>query len=161
MSVTFRQYEGGWENNPYPTSSNNMANSGCGPTSIANILANSILPNITPKEVGNYMNSKGYAVEEGSTWSGMTDTLRHYGIACTYLNYPSSSTLWEHMNKGHRYIIILFGKGTQGGITWTAGGHYVAATGYKIENSKHVKEDAAKLDGVGEKMTDGIVMKIQ
>lgn len=137
MSVTFRQYEGGWENNPYPNSSNNMANSGCGPTSIANILANSILPSITPKEVGNYMNSKGYAVEEGSTWSGMTDTLRHYGIDCTYLNYPSPSTLWEHMNKGHRYIIILFGKGTQGGISWTEFGHYVAATGYKIENNKH------------------------
>ncbi len=138
MSVTFRQYEGGWENNPYPYSPDNMANSGCGPTSIANILANSILPSITPKITGAYMNSKGYAIANaGSTWSGMTDTLRHYGVDCTYLSYPSPATLWEHMNKGHRYIIILFGSGTQGGITWTAGGHYVAATGYKIENSKH------------------------
>lgn len=138
MSVTFRQYEGAWANDPYPYGNDNMANSGCGPTSIANVLANSILPNITPSETGKYMNSKGYAIANaGSTWAGMTETLRHYGVECTYLSYPSPSTVWEHMNKGNRYIIILFGGGTQGGITWTAGGHYVAATGYKIENNKH------------------------
>lgn len=138
MSVTFKQYKGAWASNPYPTSTYTMSVQGCGPTSIANILANSINPSITPKEVGQYMRSKGYAVANaGSTWDGMTRTLRFYNISCTDIYKPNSSTLWSHLNKGNRWVIFLFGGGTQGGVTWTAGGHFIAATGYKIKDGKH------------------------
>ena len=137
MSKTFRQYEGAWASDPYP-SGNTMAEQGCGPTSIANILANSILPNISPSTTGKYMNSKGYAIANcGSTWAGMTETLKYYGVNCTYIGYPSASTIWSHMDKGNRFIIFLFGHGTQGGVTWTGGGHFIAATAYKVEGNKH------------------------
>lgn len=137
MSKTFRQYEGAWANNPYP-SGNTMAEQGCGPTAIANILANSILPNISPSDTGTYMNNKGYAIANcGSTWAGMTETLRHFGVDCTYITYPSADSIWGHMNKGNRFIVFLFNSGTRGGVTWTGGGHFIAATGYKIEGGKH------------------------
>jgi hypothetical protein len=115
-----------------------MAEKGCGPTSIDNILANYILPNISPSTTGKYMNSKGYDIANcGSTWAGMTETLKYYGVNCTYIGYPSASTIWSHMDKGNRFIIFLFGHGTQGGVTWTGGGHFIAATAYKVEGNKH------------------------
>lgn len=135
--VIYRQYDSAWANDPYPYGGDNMANSGCGPTSIANILANSIKPNVTPHDIGVYMNSKGYAIANcGSTWAGITETLKHFGVESTLAVSPSASKIFELM-EGHKYSIILFGAGTQGGVTWTAGGHFVAATDYKVEGGKH------------------------
>lgn len=134
--VIYRQYEGTWANEPYPRG-NTMAEQGCGPTAIANILANSIKPNITPHDTGVYMNSKGYAIANcGSSWAGITETLQHFGVESTFVAKPSASKIFELMN-GHKYSIILFGAGTQGGVTWTAGGHFVATTDYKVEDGKH------------------------
>lgn len=135
--IIYRQYDNAWANDPYPYGGDNMANSGCGPTSIANILANSIKPNITPHDTGVYMNSKGYAIANcGSTWAGITETLKHFGVESTFAAGPSASKVFELMN-GYKYSILLFGAGTQGGVTWTAGGHFVAATDYKVEGGKH------------------------
>ena len=46
---------------------------------------------------------------------------------------------WEPLNKkdAPKMGVLLFRKGTRGGITWTAGGHYVAFLNYKVVNGKH------------------------
>ena len=54
-------------------------------------------------------------------------------------NVKEQSTMndaFKVMAKGHM-AVILFRGGTRGGITWTTGGHFLAATGYKVENGKH------------------------
>ena len=137
-SFTFTQGASPWGRKPYPGGADDMSSSGCGPTSIANILANSISPTITPLDTWKYMNTQGYGIpDRGSTWAGMTATLRHFGVECTQLSYPSGEQIFNHMNKGKRFAIFSFGGGTQGGVTWTLGGHFVAATGYKVENGNH------------------------
>ena len=138
MSYTFKQGDSQWGGKPYPGGSYNLSNSGCGPTSIATILANSINSKITPVDTWQYMHDHHYVVAgQGSTWAGMSDTLKHFGINAVHISSPSASSIFQHMNKGHRYAILLFSGGTQGGITWTLAGHFVASTGYKVENGKH------------------------
>ena len=54
-------------------------------------------------------------------------------------NVKEQSTMNDAFNvmaKGHM-AVILFRGGTRGGVTWTTGGHFLAATGYKVENGKH------------------------
>lgn len=46
------------------------------------------------------------------------------------------SKAFEAMEKGH-LAVILFRGGEKGGVTWTLGGHFLAATDIKIKNGKH------------------------
>lgn len=132
--VIYRQYDSQWVCTP--GAAWNLPNNGCGPTSVANIVANSINPKITPVQTWNYMNSHNYICADGSYHSGVTACLKEFGVESIYASGPSASKVFELM-KDRKYSILLFGGGTQGGVTWTLGGHFVAATDYKIENGKH------------------------
>lgn len=85
------------------------------------------------------MVGQGFATKgNGTTWNGITKTLEHYGFEVKTPNISSSMTsAWKELNKGNRAGVLLFKKGTMGGITWTSGGHYVAFLDYKVQNGKH------------------------
>lgn len=44
--------------------------------------------------------------------------------------------MFERMSKGYMAVMLFLG-GSRGGVTWTLGGHFLAATSYKYENGKH------------------------
>lgn len=90
---------------------------GCGPTTIANIVSPLLGKTITPAKVWDYMVSKGYIIPgAGSTWDGITKTLRHYRIKhkVTYSDAEVRKCLEQGM-----WVL-----GLAGASRWTSSGHY-------------------------------------
>lgn len=137
----FKQYDSRWGSKPYPTKGSSFSGNGCGCVACTHlIIEQEKYKNLTPEPVRQWMVKQGFAYpNQGTTWSGITKTLEHYGYKVTHIgvNDPISKA-WTELNKGNRIGIILFlgGKGPNGMI-WTAGGHYVAFTDYYVKNGKH------------------------
>lgn len=136
----FRQYDSRWGGLAYPTKASSLADNGCGCCSCTHlVIEKDEYRNYTPKNLRKYMVGQGFAVSgNGTTWSGITKTLEHYGFDVVKPNISTSmDEAWKELNKGNRAGILLFSAGTRGGVTWTSGGHYVAFTAYKVVNGKH------------------------
>lgn len=135
---TFRQADSRWGSHKYPSGGYTMANSGCGCTAVADIVStNPKYSKYTPDTIRPYMIKEGFATRgHGTTWNGIRKTLEHYGFVVA--NPDTMTELFKLLEKGvYKYGVLLFGKGSRGGITWTAGGHYVAYSNYKVVNGKH------------------------
>ena len=140
-NALFKQYDSRWGSKPYPTKSSSFSGNGCGCVACTHlIIEQEQYKNLTPEPVRQWMVKQGFAVSnQGTTWSGITKTLQHYGYKVTHIG--SSDPMfkaWAELDKGNRIGIILFlgGKGPNGTV-WTAGGHYVAFTDYYVKNGKH------------------------
>lgn len=139
-STIFRQYDSRWGSLSYPIRSSSFADNGCGCCSCTHlIIEKDKYKNYTPKDVRPYMVNQGFAIAgNGTTWSGITKTLEHYGFKVKKPNIAySMDDAWEELNKGNRAGVLLFAAGSRGAVTWTSGGHYVAFLKYKVENGKH------------------------
>lgn len=139
-SEIFRQYDSRWGSLKYPSGKYTMSRSGCGCCACTHlIIEKDEYKNYTPKNVRPYMVNQEFATKgNGTLWNGITKTLEHYGYKVKRPNIGSSMTAaWKELNKGNRAGVLLFKKGTRGGITWTSGGHYVAFLDYKVVNGKH------------------------
>lgn len=139
-SAIFRQYDSRWGKLAYPNSRYTMSGSGCGCCACTHlIIEQPQYSHYTPKNVRPYMVKQGFATYgNGTTWAGITATLKHYGFKVTKPNISTSMTAaWKELNKGNRAGILLFTAGSRGGVTWTSGGHYVAFLDYKVKNGKH------------------------
>lgn len=139
-STIFRQYDSRWGNLKYPSGVYTLSRSGCGCCSCAHLIIElDKYKNYTPKTVRPYMVKQGFATKgNGTTWSGITQTLQHYGYKVVKPNISySMDAAWKELNKGNRAGILLFDAGSRGGVTWTSGGHYVAFLNYKVVNGKH------------------------
>ena len=131
---TFKQYDSRWGRKNYNGSST-MAAAGCGPTSCAcDIYA--INPKITPWKTAQYMKSHGYAVyNNGTAHAGIPACLKHFGMK-DVAEQGTMTKMFEKMAKGY-LAVMLFRGGSKGGVTWTLGGHFLAATDYKVKDGKH------------------------
>ena len=135
-SKIYRQADSRWGSLPYPTKAYTFAKNGCGCCAVTHCAIEiEKYKKYTPADVRKFMVQ--YAtMGNGTLWSGITEGLKHYG----YTNIKRPATMkeaWVELNKGNRIGVILFKKGTKGGVTWTTGGHYVAFLNYKVENGKH------------------------
>ena len=138
----YRQMDSRWGSLPYPTRYYSFGGNGCGCCACLHVLIEQDkYKNWTPKNLRPYMVNKGFATYgNGTTWSGITKTLEHYNN--TVINHSSMDSLFKTLNerkkKGLPLLgVILFRSGSRGGVTWTAGGHYVAYVNYKKSNGKH------------------------
>ena len=141
-NIIYKQYDNRWANKPYPSSNSTFSGNGCGCVACTHlIIEQNKYKNKTPETFRKYMVSQGFAYAgQGTTWSGITKTLEHYGYSVTHIgiNDPMSKA-WKELDKGNRIGIILFlgGRGPDG-TCWTAGGHYIAFTDYKkTSDGKH------------------------
>lgn len=140
-SALYKQADSRWGSKPYPTRDCTMSGAGCGCVACTHIvIEQEKYKNYTPESLRPWMVNQGFAIRnQGTTWSGITKTLQHYGYSVTHIgiNDPMSKA-WAELNKGNRIGIILF-KGGRGpnGTVWTASGHYVAFTDYKVVDGKH------------------------
>ena len=139
-STIFRQYDSRYAKLAYPVKSSSFGENGCGCCACAHlVIEKDKYKNYTPKDLRKYMVGQGFAVSgNGTTWSGITKTLEHYGFDVVKPNINTSmDEAWKELNKGNRAGVLLFSAGTRGGVTWTSGGHYVAFLDYKVVNGKH------------------------
>lgn len=137
----YKQYDSRWGSKPYPRKGSSFSGNGCGCVACTHlIIEQEKYKNLTPEPVRQWMVKQGFAYyQQGTTWSGITKTLQHYGYKVVHIDIDDPmSKAWTELNKGNRIGIILFlgGKGPNGTV-WTAGGHYVAFTDYKVESGKH------------------------
>lgn len=140
-STIYKQYDSRWGSKPYPIKSSSFSGNGCGCVAVTHLLIEQDkYKKYTPEPVRKYMVSQGFAVpNQGTTWSGITKSLEHYGFKVTHVGASEPmSTVWKELDKGNRIGIILFSGGAgPDGTVWTAGGHYMAFTAYKKTNSLH------------------------
>ena len=137
MAKTFRQYDSRWAYHKYPGNGDNMSNSGCGATAVADIIVdNPRYKKYTPENVRKYMVKHGYAIYgQGTAWTGITAALKHYGFIVK--NPGSMKEAFELLDGKYNKGVIVFRAGTKGGVTWTSVGHYLAFSKYKKKNGKH------------------------
>ena len=148
MSKTFKQNKYGTVNGI------SMANSGCGPTSVADIVHNKDAT-ITPKKVAEWLYKKGYFSSAGTTRTGITEALKYYGFQSLY--FTPEHTGKEGWNEAFELIkasrnssvwAIFLVVGTKNGGKdnyWTNGGHYIAITDYNPETGKlYVRDPGAR-----------------
>ena len=135
----YKQADSRWGSKPYPVSKSSFAGNGCGCVACVHcIIEQSQYKNYTPESIRPWMVKQGYAVtNQGTTWSGIPATLKHYGFSKVVhvgVSDPMSKA-WAELNKGNRIGVILFRSGkAPNGTVWTASGHYVAFTDYYVGN---------------------------
>lgn len=129
--VSYLQTDPAWKNQPYAAAgeSTTIGGSGCGPTSMAMVLATWCDKNVTPLTECRWAAAHGYKAKgQGTYYSYFVPAARRYGLTCRQLNgasiygnaaSPHHATAKAALDRGD-LVIACMGPGT-----WTTGGHYV------------------------------------
>ena len=120
-----------------PYSDGTIANSGCGPTSLAMVLTYLLGREITPVETAAKGNGT-YTCSEGTYWSYFGDMAQEYGVQCEQME-PSSGNIRDQLNNG-KTLILSMGPGD-----FTSGGHFIVARGLD-DNGQLIVADPASED---------------
>lgn len=111
----------------------NLAISGCGPTTIAMVVAGLTGRNdVTPYTVAKYAMENNYYSESGTKWTLMKEGIKHFGIKSRELN-NSKKLIFKELEKGHPIICSM-----KPGI-FTTTGHFIAIVG--IKDNKFIVHD--------------------
>lgn len=129
-----------------------MYQSGCGASALACVVHN-IDTSINPKKVANWLYDKGHFYSSGTTRTGITLALEHYGfeIEGYYKPEHTGGSVWKQaVNKmkslsGDWWAIVLTVGKSNGAKDnfWTSGGHYLAITDLK-NNKVYVRDSGAR-----------------
>lgn len=138
--VDYKQNDSRWGGLSYAVDgeSSTIKSAGCGPTSLADVLAAIVSPYIDPVTLAAWARGHNYKVKNnGTSYSFFVPCAKEYGVTVRRLNASSvygKSTdsvhyaALEELQKGN-WIIACMGKGN-----WTSSGHYVVAYGYENGN---------------------------
>lgn len=138
--VDYKQYDSRWKNIMYSATnskSQTIGSSGCGPTSMADIMACWIDKNITPVEMCQYALKKGYRTKnDGTAWAYFKSVANAYSQGfSSFVQTKSLSTLKAALANG-AFAVCSMGPGY-----WTKGGHYICV--YKMDNTYVYAKDPA------------------
>ncbi len=138
----YKQMDSRWASLYYPRKGSTVGGCGCGLVSCVHIaIEQEAKKSWTPKTLRPWMVNKGFApYRQGTTWNGITETLKYIGHKTVVKVWDADpmSKAWTELNKGNRIGIILFNsKKGPNGTKWTASGHYIAFTDYKVKDGKH------------------------
>ncbi len=129
--VHYLQWDKRWKNIMYSNHGNKnqtIGNSGCGPSAVAQVVAQWVDPNLTPVEMCQLALDNGYRTKNSGT----------NGAFCEFIadKYPeiekctrtkSVKTIKNALQKGALVITCM---NSNCDHFWTTGGHYVTAVGY-------------------------------
>ena len=137
----YKQLNTKWSSKPYPTKNSTFGANGCGCCACVHVaIEQESKKNWTPETLRPYMVKQGYAVSgQGTRWNGITETLKYLGHKNVVRIWDDPmSEAWKELNKGNRIGVLLLDS-TRGpdGTKWTASGHYIAFTDYKVANGQH------------------------
>lgn len=125
--VDYKQYDSRWASVMYSNHSDKkqtIKSSGCGPTSMADIVATVKDSKITPVEMAKFALAKGCRTNnEGTAWAFFPKVADEYGFS-KYRKATSLADLKSCLDTGG-YIVASMGKGY-----WTSGGHYICVWKY-------------------------------
>ena len=116
-----------------------VARNGCGPTSVANIASVLVRSSITPGEVFRYMASRYFIGSQGSTWDGITQTLKHFGI--NKFTVTSNAEAARESIKDGAWLI-----GVVTTSRWTRGGHFIVLYGLTAKDTCLISDSASSSD---------------
>lgn len=137
----WKQLNSRWSGKPYPVASSSFGGNGCGCCACVHVaMEQDRYKDWTPENLRSWMISQGFAIRgQGTTWNGITETLKHIGHNTVVRVWSDPmSVAFKELTKGNRIGILLFNSNkAPNGTRWTAGGHYVAFTDYKVEGGLH------------------------
>lgn len=135
--VDYKQGDPRWGSNKYAVDgeSSTIKSAGCGPTSLADVLATLVSSYIDPLTLASWARQHGYKVyKSGTSYSFFEPCAREYGVKVRRLNTsnvygkvqsPFHTQALAELQNGN-WLIACMGKGL-----WTKSGHYVVAYDYK------------------------------
>lgn len=140
--ISYLQTDSRWANCDYSAEGEKttIGKSGCGPTSMAMVLATYCDKSVTPKTECAWALKNGYkAPHQGTYYGYFVPAAERYGLKCTRVNqssiYGNSSsschTLAAKALQQGNLVIACMGKGN-----WTSSGHYILC--YDINTSKNI-----------------------
>lgn len=120
--VDYKQADGRWGKKNYTSCGNKkqtIANSGCGPTSMADIMATWIDKNLTPVEMCEFALKHGYRTKSsGTAWGFFKAIAEAYGFT-KFVQTKSMATARTALKNG-ALVVASMGPGY-----WTKGGHFI------------------------------------
>jgi peptidoglycan hydrolase-like protein with peptidoglycan-binding domain len=125
----FKQYDAKWANKMYSShgdKSQTMRSSGCGPTAMADIVAEWWDKDATPWTLAQKSMDWGCRTYDSGTSSTFFRKCAQLYGASKYVTTSSIETAIQCLLSGG-YVVVCFGKGTPGKSSyqkWTKGGHY-------------------------------------
>lgn len=128
--VHYLQWDSRWKNVKYSThtSKQTIGNSGCGPTSMAQIMATFIDKKITPVEMCKLAVENGYRTyDDGTDWDFFKFVAGKYPAFTKFAKTSSVETLKSALKNGALAVTSMNGNDDH---FWTTGGHFVTAIGY-------------------------------
>jgi len=129
--VDYKQGDSRWGKKMYSSTGNKSqtyANSACGPTAMADVIATLVDPSVTPVTMGELALKWGdRTASSGTATSFFKHVQAHYGFK-KMVGTGSLATLKACLDAGG-YVVCRMGKGY-----WTKGGHYICAWKYDSKN---------------------------
>lgn len=128
--VHYLQWDKRWKNIKYSThtSEQTIGNSGCGPSSMAQIMATFIDKNITPVEMCDLAVKNGYRTKNnGTDWDFFKFVADKYSGFSKFAKTGSVNTLKAALKEG---ALAVTSMNSNDDHFWTKGGHFVTAIGY-------------------------------
>lgn len=138
-STNYKQYDTRWGGLGYPKKPWYIKNCGCGEVAICNaIIEMANMQSQTPKTIQPYCKQFAEPHGNGTYHSGIPAMMKHYGLT-EVKEHSTMPSLFKELAKGNRVAILLMGSKLAGTkkIKWTSSGHFICATGFKIEKSKN------------------------
>lgn len=122
--VVYNQYDPKWANKPYGQgdATSTIAKSGCGPSSVAMVVATLVDPSVNPETIASKY-GQYYISGQGSSWGLMDNAPKDYGLKSTQIGADMEAAKTAlRSNK----LIIASGKGPK---PFTNGGHILVLRG--------------------------------
>ena len=127
--VKYLQWDSKWKNIKYSThtSAQTIGNSGCGPSSMAMILATWEDKKITPVQTCEEAFKNGYRTyDSGTAWGYFKYVFKHHPCFAKYVETSSVSTLAAALQEG---ALAVCSMNSNDNCFWTKGGHFIVARG--------------------------------
>ena len=150
--VSYYQTDKRWAGKPYAVKgeSSTIGGSGCGPTSMAMVLATWADSRVTPETECAWALKNGFkALKHGTYYAYFAPAARRYGLTCTQLNgasiagqvnHPLHATVLAAVKAGD-LVIACMGPGN-----WTRGGHFILLWDVDVQRDiAYVNDPASSL----------------
>lgn len=136
--VNYKQYDSRWKSNVYTSCGNksqNMGNSGCGPTAAADVVATVKDSSVNPWTLAQLYMKNGFRTkDQGTSWSAFKWTANRFGFS-DLVETKSFATMKTCLQKGG-LVVVSFAPSK-----WTKAGHFCCL--WKIDDKYVYVNDPA------------------